>query len=264
MPIPDVRTLIEAGVHFGHRSSRWHPKMAPYIFGKNKLIHIVDLKATLRGVIMARKLLTAVAAAGEDVLFVGTKRQARPIIQKMAQECQMPYVIERWLGGTLTNFRTIRSRLARMEELERMTADGTMDKLPKKLVSVLNREFRKLKKNLEGIRNMTRMPGVMVIIDPRKEHIAVQEAKKLNVPLVALLDTDCDPGVVDIAIPGNDDALRSIEVIVESLAEAVGQGRAARMGGGVQQLLPAAGAQAPVAAPVVAPVVAPVPPAEGV
>jgi small subunit ribosomal protein S2 len=232
--IPKVRHLIEAGVHFGHRASRWHPAMAKYIFGKNKLIHIIDLKSTVRGLVTARKLLTAASASGEQVLFVGTKRQARPIVRRYAQACEMPYVAERWLGGLLTNFRTIRSRMRRLEELETMEEDGTFEELSKKRVSVLRREMHKLQKNFEGIRHMKKLPSVVMVIDPRKEHNAVLEARKLDIPVIALLDTDCNPNRIDIPIPGNDDALRSIDVVMRSLTDAVIAGRAERMGGGEQ------------------------------
>jgi small subunit ribosomal protein S2 len=225
---PLVRELIDAGVQFGHRVSRWNPKMAPYILGKRGLVHIIDIKETLKGLLRAKKLLAQVVASGKDVLFVGTKRQAREIIIKQAARCGMHYVSERWLGGTLTNFRTIRSRLARLEELEALDASGAMSGYSKKMESTLKRERRKIQRNLEGIRRMSRLPGVLVVVDVRREHIAVKEARKLGIPTVCLIDTDGDPDLVDLVIPGNDDAMRAIEVIISQLADAVMEGTAAR------------------------------------
>lgn len=228
MSKPLVRELIDAGVHFGHRVSRWNPKMAPYILGKRGLVHIIDIKETLKGLLRAKKLLAKVVSEGKDVLFVGTKRQAREIIRKQATRCEMPYVSERWLGGTLTNFRTIRSRLSRLEELEALEASGEMGGYSKKMESSLKRERRKIQRNLEGIRKMNNMPGALVVVDVRREHIAVKEAKKLGIPTIALLDTDGDPDMVDLPVPGNDDAMRAIEVIISQFADAAMQGVAAR------------------------------------
>jgi small subunit ribosomal protein S2 len=225
---PLVRELIDAGVHFGHRVSRWNPKMAPYILGKRGLVHIIDIKETLKGLLRAKKLLARIISEGNDVLFVGTKRQAREIIRKQAQRCEMPYVSERWLGGTLTNFRTIRSRLARLEELEALDASGAMSGYSKKMESSLKRERRKIQRNLEGIRKMSRLPGALVLVDVRRENIAIREAIKLKIPTVALLDTDGDPDLVDLPIPCNDDAMRAIEIIIGQLVDAVMQGNAAR------------------------------------
>jgi len=225
---PLVRELIDAGVQFGHRVSRWNPKMAPYILGKRGLVHIIDIKETLKGLLRAKKLLARVVAEGKDVLFVGTKRQAREIIKKQAIRCEMHYVAERWLGGTLTNFRTIRSRLARLEELEALDASGAMSGYSKKMESTLKRERRKIQRNLEGIRRMNRLPGVLVLVDVRREHIAVKEAKKLGIPTISLIDTDGDPDMVDLVIPGNDDAMRAIEVIISQLADAAMEGKAGR------------------------------------
>src|SRR2546421_12663846 len=188
-----VKALVDAGVHFGHRVSRWNPKMEPYIKGKRNMIHIMDVKETIKGLIRAKKLLQQLVAQGKDVLFVGTKRQARHAIQEEAGRCGMHYVNERWLGGTLTNSRTIRARLNRLEELEKLWATGQIDTFSKKMKSTLQREMEKIKANLEGIRKMDRMPGVMFIVDTRREHIAVKEARKLGVPTIALIDTDSDP-----------------------------------------------------------------------
>jgi len=225
---PLVRELIDAGVQFGHRVSRWNPKMAPYILGKRGLVHIIDIKETLRGLLRAKKLLAQVVSRGGDVLFIGTKRQAREIVKKQAGRCEMHYVSERWLGGTLTNFRTIRSRLSRLEELESLDTTGAMASYSKKMESTLKREKRKIQRNLEGVRRMSRLPGVMVLVDVRREHIAVKEAHKLGIPTVALIDTDGDPDTVDLIIPGNDDAMRAIDVIIGQLADAVMEGKAAR------------------------------------
>lgn len=221
-----VKDLIEAGVHFGHRASRWNPKMRPYIFGRRNLIHVIDVRETVRGLIRARKYLGQVAAAGSLVLFVGTKRQASETIDQQAQRCGMPWVSDRWLGGTLTNFRTIRSRLSRLEELEAMRASDEISSYSKKMQSALNREFRKMYRNLNGMRAMNRLPECLVIIDPRKEKNAVREASKLGIATVSLIDTDCDPDQVDLPIPGNDDSIRSIELITTLLADAVLAGKA--------------------------------------
>jgi small subunit ribosomal protein S2 len=220
-----VKELIEAGVHYGHRSSRWNPKMRPYIYAKKNLIHIIDLKETIRGLLRARKYLNQVAAAGGLILFVGTKRQASEIVQREAERCGMPYVAERWLGGTLTNFRTIRSRLGRLEELESIRNSEKLSEYSKKMQSALNREYRKMYRNLNGIRTMSRLPECLVVVDPKKEHNAVKEARKLGIVTVALIDTDSDPDEVDLPIPGNDDSIRSIELIVSRLADAVLEGK---------------------------------------
>jgi small subunit ribosomal protein S2 len=221
-----VKDLIDAGVHFGHRASRWNPKMKPYIYGKRNLIHIIDLKETVRGMLRGIKFFNRVAASNGLILFVGTKRQAAETIEEQATRCGMPFVTERWLGGTLTNFRTIRSRLARLEELE-STLDGEQAaSYSKKMISTLTRERRKIERNLRGIRHMTRLPEALLVIDPRREHIAVAEARKLGIKVVALLDTDCDPELVDLPIPGNDDSMRSIELTVRRLADAIIEGRA--------------------------------------
>ncbi len=226
MAMVQVKELIEAGVHFGHRASRWNPKMRPYIYGKRNLIHIVDLRETVRGLLRAFKYLVQIASQGKLILFVGTKRQAKETIEREAQRAGMPYVSERWLGGTLTNFRTIRSRLQRLQELEDLETTGAIHSYSKKMISSLTRERKKIHRNLQGIREMNRIPEAIVVIDPKREHIAVLEAKKMGVTTVALIDTDSDPDTVDLPIPGNDDSIRSIEIIAGKLADAVLEGRA--------------------------------------
>jgi small subunit ribosomal protein S2 len=221
-----VKDLIEAGVHFGHRSSRWNPKMRPYIYGRRNLIHIIDVRETVRGMLRGRRLLQQIVQAGNLVLFVGTKRQAADIVERESQRCGMPYVSDRWLGGTLTNFRTIRSRLTRLEELEQLRASEEISTYSKKMQSALNREYRKMYRNLNGIRTMNRLPACMVIVDPKKEKNAVREAQKLGITTVALIDTDCDPDQVDLPIPANDDSIRSIELLTQYLANAVLAGKA--------------------------------------
>ncbi len=223
-----VKELVEAGIHFGHRSTNWNPKMAPYIFGKRNRIHIIDVKETVKGLLLARKFLTRVVANGKDVLFVGTKRQARGCIEKYVRETGMHFVTERWLGGTLTNFRTIRERLKRLEELERLEESGEIASYSKKMESQLRREQEKIRRNLDGIRNMTQLPGVMVIVDVNHEINAVKEARKLGIPTVCLIDTDSDPNYADIPIPGNDDAMQAIEVVVRTLCAAIQEGKTAR------------------------------------
>jgi small subunit ribosomal protein S2 len=220
-----ARELIKAGVHFGHACSRWNPKMAPYIFGKRGMIHVIDVKETLKGLIIARRLVTNIVASGKDVVFVGTKRQAQKSVQRAAVACGMHYVSHRWLGGTLTNFRTIRSRVQRLEELEVMLADGRMEAESKKQGSRLKRELKKITENLNGIRKMGRLPGVVVVVDVRKEYIALREARKLGVVTIGLIDTDADPSTVDVAIPGNDDSLKAIEIILDELARGCQEGK---------------------------------------
>src|SRR5687768_9387624 len=224
-----VKALVDAGVHFGHRVSRWNPKMQPYIHGKRNMIHIIDVKETIKGLLLAKRLVQQTVASGKDVLFVGTKRQARHAVEEEAKRAGMHYVSERWLGGTLTNFRTIRARLNRLEELEKLWETGQIETYSKKMKSTLDRERTKIKANLEGIRRMEKMPGLMFIIDTRREHIAVKEAKKLGVKTIALIDTDGDPDLIDLPIPGNDDAMRAIELVVKELADAVVEGKQGRM-----------------------------------
>lgn len=224
-----VRELLDAGVHFGHRASRWNPKMAPYIYGKRNGIHIIDIRETIRGLLRARKLIARVVSNGGDVLFVGTKRQAREAVQRHTERCNMHYVSERWLGGTLTNFRTIRSRLQRLEELENLVASPEWESgYSKKMKSTLSRELAKIRRNLSGIRRMARLPGVLMAIDVRKEINALREARALNIPTICVVDTDSDPELVDLPIPGNDDAMRGIELIMRELANAAEEGNKAR------------------------------------
>src|SRR3982751_379075 len=223
-----VKALVDAGVHFGHRVSRWNPKMQPYIHGKRNMIHLIDIKETIKGLLLAKRLVQQTVASGKDVLFVGTKRQARDVIEAEAKRSGMHYVSERWLGATLTNFRTIRARLSRLDELEKLWESGQIETYSKKMKSTLDRERTKIKTNLEGIRKMERIPGVMFICDTRREHIAVKEAKKLGVKTIALIDTDSDPDLIDLPIPGNDDAMRAIELVMHELAEAVIEGKSGR------------------------------------
>ena len=223
-----VQQLIEAGVHFGCRVSRWNPKMSPYIYGRRNLIHIMDLRETLRGLLRAQNFLYHIAAEGQQILWVGTKRQVKGVIQDAGQRSGMPVVTERWIGGTLTNFSVIRSRLRRLEELEGMEESGTIAVESKKMASTLRREKKKIERNLGGIREMTQIPGAIVVIDPAREINAVKEARRLGVPLVGILDSDCDPTVVDIVIPGNDDALKSVRLLMDRLVSAVEEGCANR------------------------------------
>ena len=220
-----ARELVNAGVHFGHGVSRWNPKMAPFIFGKRGNIHIIDVRKTLRGLLIAKKLLAEIVSSGNDVVFVGTKRQAQKAVETISKRCGMHYIGERWLGGMLTNFRTIRSRLQRLEQLEAMEQDGTLEGESKKQASRLKREMRKIKINLDGVRNMTRLPGAVVVVDAKKEYLALREAKKLGIPTVGILDTDSDPDTVDVAIPANDDSIRAIELLLNELADAVAIGK---------------------------------------
>lgn len=220
-----VKELINAGVHFGHGVSRWNPKMKPYIFAKRGKIHIIDVKKTLAGMLIAKKLLAEIVSTGKDVVFVGTKRQAQKAVETAAEKCGMHYVSHRWLGGMLTNFRTIRSRLQRLEQLEAMEADGTLEKESKKQASRLKREMRKISSNLSGIRKMSRLPGIVVVVDTGKENNALLEAKKLGIATIGLLDTDANPDMVDVAIPANDDSIRAINLILRELADAVSVGK---------------------------------------
>ncbi len=213
--------LIECGVHYGHRASRWNPKMAPFIYGRKNQIHIIDIRETVRGLLRAKKFLAKIASGGSLVLFVGTKRQASDVIDQEATRCGMPFVNQRWLGGTLTNFRTIFSRMGRLEELEDIRSGEKIKDYSKKMQSSLNREYRKMYRNLNGLRKLNRLPGAIVIVDPKKEKNTLMEARALGITTVALIDTDCDPKLVDLPIPGNDDGIRSIELILSHLADAV-------------------------------------------
>lgn len=245
MPLVTLRELVEGGMHFGHRASRWNPKMEPYIFGKRNLIHIIDLRETIRGLVRAAKCVEVVCREGGDVLFVGTKRQARNTAKNEATRCKMHYVSERWIGGTLTNFETIRSRLRRLNELEELERTGEMSQYSKKMASSLRRERRKIERNLQGIRNMQRLPRAVVIVDPRREKIAVAEAKRLGIPTICLADTDADPDWADILIPGNDDAMRSVGIVFRKLADAAIAGRKQRVS--VSQAGPTSAKRPPVA-----------------
>jgi len=220
-----VRDLINAGVHLGHGASRWNPKMAPFICAKRGNIHIIDIRKTLKGMLIAKKLLADIVASGKDVVFVGTKRQAQKAVEAVAAKCGMHFVSHRWLGGMLTNFRTVRSRLQRLEQLEAMEAEGKLESESKKQASRLKREMRKIKANLDGVRKMSRVPGVVVVVDARKESIALHEAKKLDITTIGIIDTDCDPDTVDVAIAANDDSIRAVALILNELADAVSVGK---------------------------------------
>ena len=221
MSVISMKQLLEAGVHFGHQTRRWNPKMAPYIFTERNGIHIIDLQKTVGMIDDAYNAVAQIVANGGTILFVGTKKQAQDAIQSEAQRCEMFYVNQRWLGGMLTNFKTIQSRVARLHEIERMSEDGTFEVLPKKEVAALQKEWDKLEKNLGGIKNMKRIPDAIFIVDPKKEHICVQEAHSLGVTLIGIADTNCDPEELDYVIPGNDDAIRAVKLIVGKMADAV-------------------------------------------
>ncbi|MBK7405068.1 MAG: 30S ribosomal protein S2 [Phycisphaerales bacterium] len=223
-----VQDLIESGIHFGQRASNWNPKMQPYIYARRQGIHIIDIKETVKGLLLAKRFLAKVVADGKDVCFVGTKRQAKDVIQQRVGDVKMHYVTERWLGGTLTNFRTIRTRLKRLQELETIEQNDNFASYSKKMESQLKRELRKIKRNLDGVRAMEKLPGAMVIIDVKHETTALKEARKLGIPTVALIDTDGDPDLVDLPIPGNDDSMRSIDVILRELCLAIAEGKQQR------------------------------------
>ena len=221
MAIVSMKQLLEAGVHFGHQTRRWNPKMAPYIFTERNGIYIIDLQKSVGMVDDAYKAVSDIAADGGTILFVGTKKQAQDAIKTEAERCGMYYVNERWLGGMLTNFKTIQSRIKRLKEIETMSEDGTFDVLPKKEVIELKKEWAKLEKNLGGIKDMKRLPDAIFIVDPKKERICVQEAHTLGIPLIGICDTNCDPEELDYVIPGNDDAIRAVKLIVSKMADAV-------------------------------------------
>ena len=225
MAIISIKQLLEAGVHFGHQTRRWNPKMAPYIFTERNGIYIIDLQKTVKKLEEAYMVVRDVAANGDEILFVGTKKQAMDSVREEAIRCGMPYVNARWLGGMLTNFNTIQRRIKRLAQLKTMEADGTFDMLPKKEVIKLNLEIEKLEKFMGGITEMKKQPAAMFIVDPRKERIAVAEAHKLHIPIVAIVDTNCDPDEVDFVIPGNDDAIRAVKLIAGAMADAVIEGR---------------------------------------
>ena len=221
MAVVSMKQLLEAGVHFGHQTRRWNPKMAPYIFTERNGIYIIDLQKTVRKLDEAYNFVHEVAANGGEILFVGTKKQAADSIKEEATRAGAHYVNARWLGGMMTNFKTIQRRIARLEQLHTMETDGTFDLLPKKEVIKLNLEIVKLEKFLGGIKNMKKLPGALFIVDPRKEKIAVAEAKKLGIPVVAIVDTNCDPDEIDYVIPGNDDAIRAVKLIAGAMADAI-------------------------------------------
>ena len=229
MAVVAMKQLLEAGVHFGHQTKRWDPKMAEYIYQARNGIHIIDLQKTSKKIDEAYNFIKEVSEEGKDILFVGTKKQAQECIKEAAEKSNMFYVDQRWLGGMLTNFKTIRKRIERLNKLEEMQEDGTFDVLPKKEVAALKNEMEKLEKNLGGIKNMTRLPGAMFVVDPKNERIAVLEAKKLNIPIVGLVDTNCSPEDVDYPIPGNDDAIRAVKLITDVMANAVIEGRQGEM-----------------------------------
>ena len=230
MPVVSMKQLLEAGVHFGHQTRRWNPKMAQYIFTERNGIYIIDLQKTVKKLEEAYLFVRDAAADGSDVLFVGTKKQAQDSVKEEAIRCGMPYVNARWLGGMLTNFNTIKRRIKRLEQLKKMEADGTFDLLPKKEVIKLKLEIEKLEKFMGGIVNMKKQPAAMFIVDPRKEKIAVLEAHKLGIPIIAIVDTNCDPDEVDYVIPGNDDAIRAVRLISAAMADAVIEGRQGEQG----------------------------------
>jgi len=223
-----VQDLVESGVHFGQRAAGWNPKMQPYIYGKRNGIHIIDIKETLKGLLLAKKFVAKLVAEGKDVCFVGTKRQAKSVLETRVPDVKMHFVTERWLGGTLTNFRTIRQRLKRLDELEAIEKGDNFGSYSKKMESQLRREKRKISRNLEGIRHMEKLPGALIVIDVKSEITAVKEARKLGIPTICLIDTDGDPDLADIPIPGNDDSMRSIDVVVRELCLAVAEGREQR------------------------------------
>ena len=225
MAVISMKQLLEAGVHFGHQTRRWNPKMAQYIFTERNGIYIIDLQKTVRKIDEAYMFVRDVAMEGKSVLFVGTKKQAQESIESEAKRCGMYYVNNRWLGGTLTNFRTIQTRIKKLNDIDAMEKNGQFDVLPKKEVIKLCAEREKLLKNLGGIREMKKLPGALFIVDPRKERIAVQEARILNIPIVAIVDTNCDPDEIDYVIPGNDDAIRAVKLIAGKLADAVLEGK---------------------------------------
>lgn len=225
MPLVTAQELIAAGVHYGHQASRWNPKMKPFIHGKRHKIHVINLEETIKGLYRATHFVRQLAATGAQILFLGTKKQIRPVVDAESRRCGMPSVTERWIGGTLTNFATVRERLTRLVELEGMETQGTLEKHKKKAQSMMRREMKKIRRNLEGVRELYGLPGALVVIDPRREDNAVREAARMNVPVVCILDTDCDPTFADIPIPANDDAMSSVQLLLTKLADAVLEGR---------------------------------------
>ena len=220
-----MKALLEAGVHFGHQTRRWNPKMAPYIYTERNGIYIIDLQKTVKKLEEAYNFVRSVSESGQNILFVGTKKQAQESIESEAKRCNMCYVNNRWLGGMLTNFRTIQTRIRRLNDIDKMEQSGQFDLLPKKEVIQLKAEREKLEQNIGGIREMKKLPGALFVVDPRKEHIAVTEARILNIPIVAIVDTNCDPDEIDYVIPGNDDAIRAVKLIAGKMADAVLEGK---------------------------------------
>ncbi len=225
MAVISMKQLLEAGVHFGHQTRRWNPKMAEYIFTERNGIYIIDLQKTVKKVEEAYMFVRQIAEEGKDILFVGTKKQAMDAVKEEAVRCGMHYINARWLGGMLTNFKTIKTRIRRLEQLHKMQEDGTFDMLPKKEVIKLEHDIEKLEKYLGGIKNMPKLPGALFIVDTKKEHNAVSEARKLGIPIVAIVDTNCDPDEVDVVIPGNDDAIRAVKLMCACMANAVIEGK---------------------------------------
>ena len=225
MSVVAMKQLLEAGVHFGHQTRRWDPRMAEYIFQARNGIHIIDLQKTAKKLDEAYNFIREQAEEGKTILFVGTKKQAQECVKEAALKCGMFYVDKRWLGGMLTNFDTIQKRIQRLKDLEKMEQDGTFDVLPKKEVIILKKEMEKLEKNLGGIKEMDKLPGVIFLVDPKKERIAILEAKKLNIPVVGIVDTNCNPEDLDYPIPGNDDAIRAVKLIADVMANAVIEGK---------------------------------------
>ena len=225
MSVISMKQLLEAGVHFGHQTRRWNPKMATYIFTERNGIYIIDLQKTVKKVEEAYNFVRQLASEGETMLFVGTKKQAQEAVKEEAQRCDMYFVNERWLGGMLTNFQTIQKRISRLRELENMEEKGLFDVLPKKEVITLRHEMERLQKFLGGIKAMHKLPGALFVIDPRKERIAIAEARKLGIPIVAIVDTNCDPDEIDYVIPGNDDAIRAVKLLTAKVADAIMEGR---------------------------------------
>lgn len=224
MPDIDIQELLEAGVHFGSRTSRWDPKMKPYIHSKKGGIHIINARETVKGLIRACIFLKGIAQSGKKVLFVGTKKQAQDIVRQEAARAESYYVVHRWLGGTMTNMDTMRKRVTRLEELEALESSGQLESFSKKMISSLTREHKKIHRNFEGIRKMDKTPGALVIIDPKQEQIAIAEAMKMDIPVIGIVDTDCDPDPVDFIIPANDDSQRSIQVLLGKMADAILEG----------------------------------------
>ncbi len=235
MSVVSMKQLLEAGVHFGHQTRRWNPKMAEYIFTERNGIYIIDLQKTVKKLEEAYMVVRDIAAEGDEILFVGTKKQAQDSVKEEAIRCGMPYVNARWLGGMLTNFNTIKKRIKRLGQLKAMQEDGTFDMLPKKEAAKLELEIEKLERFMGGITEMKKQPAAMFIVDPRKERIAVAEAKKLGIPIIAIVDTNCDPDEIDYVIPGNDDAIRAVKLIAGAMADAVIEGRQGMAGAAAQE-----------------------------